>query len=41
MVRLKCLLSEETAARVRRACNYIERAIDVLQGAVVGSLISA
>ena len=33
---LKRLLSEETAARVRRARKYIERAIDVLQGAVVG-----
>ena len=26
---------EETLARERRACKYIERAIDVLQGALV------
>ena len=32
MVRPNC---EETLARERRACKYVERAIDVLQGAVV------
>ena len=32
MVRPNC---EETLARERRACKYKERAIDVLQGAVV------